>query len=388
MDFDCDGVDNSELEKRKSIFVGAQENAVKNGLHLVRNLQCDNPPALHVNKVDYEFRILDAISRLFHIDSQLACVSVAVRGEDLIVVYNSTTKLNNIKAVQLQKKIKDLFEILQNTDHFARYYNLVACCVKNKHEFYLSGKEGLADSLENVLKLLPLGVAEETGKFYALLAQEYCSFGQFGRAFREIESSCNNICRKISELNVDFVSDSSDYDDSSSDDSDLNLNKALDNIKEDKSRILKAMERLEQDCYKISQYFSEYIRVKNVNFIINAGNIHSELCLLQAFKGKNSYIGCSKLSCFFCDTILSQDETEDYKVHLGGHGIAYPMDNNDLPEILFTGRYQGAINNILSEVARCYAADISASSEPDASLQYAPTSPFVEILGVDATADL
>jgi tetratricopeptide (TPR) repeat protein len=388
-----DAAKDSALWGRKNNFVKSQQDAVKNGLHIIRNFQCTNNPTPNINPVvPYKYRILDAISRLFHIESKLACVSVAVPEKELIVAFNTTGKFKKSEVESTQEKIKALFALLKSNDSLDCYYTLVEYCLKNEHKFYLSEKEAMQDSLEKVLKLMPQNYIQELiGDFYNLLGTQYNTFGEFANAFEAIVNTYNTIRTKISQPNTEFVPDSdiSEDSDSSSDDSSQDLNEALEIIKKDKSRILDLMAKLEQDCYKVSQYFPQYVKVASIKFLENArGNAHSELRILEELGSKASYIGCSKLSCFFCDTILSQDETEDHKVHLGGHGIAYAMDNNDLPEILFTGRYQGAINNILSEVARCYAADISASSEPDASLQYAPTSPFIEILGADATADL
>lgn len=336
-----------------------QKELVRAGIKSMKtaqDLHLDVPKQELIPNTQYSDRILDAVARIFHVTS-VPCTAVCIVQDTLYVAYSVTGK--NItkvypEAKEQANKIHKFLEFTINSnghytafrDHLLYITHKFYC---NKEIFENNQKDYCVD-IEECLKVENLGLKKEVQDFLNLKNN-----------LSNIDSYYDSLVRNLNnaELDVHILNTVTNYIDSA------------------KSKMVYLNNRIDQDCYKVMKFYSEYgIGQLKLEFVPDISNLHAELNLRQKFGVDSGYIGISKLSCFFCDIFLRhEEELYGRKLHLGGHGIAFPMQNNDLPEMLFDEVHKPVISKMFLQVSRAYEGMESLCYSVDNVMQYPPLSP-------------
>jgi hypothetical protein len=343
---------NNTKDRKASICAGIKSMKVAQDLHL------DLPRQDLITNIQYSDRILDALARIFH-GVSLPCTAVCMVEDTLYVAYSVTGK--NIATVYPPaiKKAQKIYESLKITiDNNNTYIAFRDWLLKEGHKFYLNdevfenAKESYISAVANLLTL----------DCYKNLRQQITEFFNLEQNnLAKVDDDYNIIINSLAQYNL-------------GNETLAPLRSILDSAK---SKMVYLNNRIDQDCYKVVKYYSEYgIDHLKLEFIENLDNLHAELLLRQTYGVRSGYIGISKLSCFFCDIFLRhEEELYGCKLHLGGHGIAFPMQNNDLPEMLFDEERKPVISKMFLQVSRAYECTESLCYSVDNAMQYPPLSP-------------
>ena len=343
-------VDNIK-DKKASVRAGIESMKIAQDSHL------DVPKQDLIPNTQYSDRILDALARIFH-GVSLPCTAVCIVEDTLYVTYSVTgTNIATLYPKATTKAQKIHASLKFTIDNNKTYVDFRNWLLREEHKFYLSKeifdneKSLYIDETDLVLQQ-EIGLRKEIEDFLNLKGDELVGINVY------YDSLINN-------LNTAYGLDNH------------KLKTIINYIDSAKSKMVYLKDRIDQDCYKIVKYYGSYgIANLKLEFVPNPGNLHAELNLRQKFAMNSGYIGISKLSCFLCDIFLKHEE-ELYggNLHLGGHGIAFPMQNNDLPEMLFDEERKPVIDTMFSLIAKAYRSSESSCYSVDNAMQYPPLSP-------------
>ncbi len=316
--------------------------------------------------------IYDALARLLHLSHKFKSTAVAIVNvggvQTLYLSYNTN--------VDFKQKIliRDTFSKIQECSPSKDWKSLVLHCLEKNHKFYKPEEyHTLINSTDYLNKIGSSLLRYIDGDCYDLFMGYIKDFLELAKDstldLKAIKTTITNTTKKLTEITslLSFIELPDE------------LAEIFDLLEQAASRIVYFRKRLIQDCYKLLKY-SDKISLSSIedkNFIIipNPDKVHCELNLREyLYYNKTlprSYMGISKLSCFVCDTQFKLDEeATGTKLHAGGSGIAYPIEEKGIPASMRDEPEFKFHRKIKEKYDECAYITATASPGPDGAKQY------------------